>query len=455
MGVRIGVRRENKNRWERRVPLVPSDLAALQKEHGLRFVVQPSDVRIFEDSDYKAEGIAVDERMRGAGIVFGVKEIPTRLLREGKVYIYFAHVVKGQAYNMPMLARLMELGCSLIDYERIVDDANRRLVFFGRHAGQAGMIETLRALGLRLATKGVRTSLAEIKPAYEYRDLDDAKAHLHQIGERLAQELPDSLRPLVVGVTGYGNVSAGAQDVLAALPVESVPVQLLKDTALRRGAGSPLIAKVVFREEDMACPRDAGQSFELSDYYAHPERFEGCFAQHLDHLDVLVNAIYWEPRFPRLVTKEWVRARYVEGAAEPRLKVIGDISCDIDGSIEMTVKATEPDNPVFVWEPAEEKERDGVEGVGPVIMSVDNLPCELARESSMHFSSVLKTMVPDIAKADWQADFEKLALPSHLTKALIVHKGQLTPAYAYLAKSLAAAGAAKQTPERAPGVRAP
>lgn len=443
MGVRIGVRRENKNRWERRVPLVPEDLAALQQEHGLRFVVQPSDVRIFEDADYKAAGISVDERMRGAGIVFGVKEIPTRLLRADKVYVYFAHVVKGQAYNLPMLARLMKLGCSLIDYERITDDANRRLVFFGKHAGQAGMIETLRALGLRLAATGVRTALADIKPAYEYHDVAEAKAHLQQLGEKLLKELPDALRPLVVGVSGYGNVSAGAQDVLSALPVESVPVQLLKDVANKRGAGAPLIAKVVFREEDMARPREPQQSFELPDYYAHPERYEGCFEQYLEHLDVLVNAIYWEPRFPRLVTKEWVRAHYVEGAGAPRLKVIGDISCDIDGSIEMTVKATEPDNPSFVWEPATGKERDGVKGVGPVIMSVDNLPCELARESSMHFSSVLRTMVPDIAKADWQADFDKLVLPSHLRRALIVHKGQLTPDYSYLAKHLAAAGAAK------------
>jgi len=405
--------------------------------------VQPSGVRVFEDADYEAAGISIDERMRGAAIMFGVKEVPTRLLRADKVYVYFAHVVKGQAYNMPMLAKLMELGCSLIDYERITDDTNRRLVFFGKHAGQAGMIETLRALGLRLAATGVRTSLAEVKPAYEYRDVADAKAHLQQLGERLMKELPDAMRPLVVGVSGYGNVSAGAQEILSALPVESVPVQLLKEVASKRGAGAPLIAKVVFREEDMARPRDSQQSFELADYFAHPERYEGCFEQHLEHLDVLVNAIYWEPRFPRLVTKEWVRAHYVEGAAAPRLKVIGDISCDIDGSIEMTVKATEPDNPSFVWEPATGKERDGVEGVGPVIMSVDNLPCELARESSMHFSSVLKTMVPDIAKADWQADFDKLELPSHLRRALIVHKGQLTPDYAYLAKHLAAAGAAK------------
>lgn len=446
MDVRIGIRRENKNRWERRVPLAPEDLAALQKDQGLHFVVQPSDVRVFADDEYRAAGISVDERMSGAGIIFGVKEIPTQLLSKGTVYVYFGHVVKGQPYNMGMLARLLELGCSMLDYERITDADNRRLVFFGRHAGQAGMIETLRALGLRLAVMGHRTALAEVKPAYEYRDVADAKNHLREIGGRLVKELPGALRPLVIGVSGYGNVSAGAQDVLSALPIESIPVQLLKETANRRGPTAPALAKVVFREEDMARPRDASQPFELREYYSHPERFEGCFEAHLPHLDVLVNAIYWEPRYPRLVTKEWARAQWASGV--PRLKVIGDISCDIDGSVEMTVKATEPDEPSFVWEAATGEVRDGVEGNGPVVMSVDNLPCELSREASLHFSSVLRTMVPDLAKADWQADFDHLVLPDHLKKALIVHKGKLTPGYAYLEKALADAGEMKQTTER-------
>jgi alpha-aminoadipic semialdehyde synthase len=114
------------------------------------------------------------------------------------------------------------------------------------------------------------------------------------------------------------------------------------------------------------------------------------------------------------------------------LRVIGDISCDIEGSIELTLKPTYPDNPCFVYDPVEDTIRDGFVGNGPVIMAVDNLPCELPKESSQHFSTTLRGMVPDLAAADWRADFEKLALPLHLKKAVIVHKGELTPPYRYL-----------------------
>ncbi|MBI5536855.1 MAG: hypothetical protein HY898_29305 [Deltaproteobacteria bacterium] len=453
--MRIGIRRENKNKWEGRVPLIPSDVAALQQQQHLKFVVQPSEIRTFKDSEYKELGVSVDERMRGASIIFGVKEVPVRLLRPGKVYIYFAHVVKAQPYNMPMLQRLLDFGCSLIDYEKIADDNNRRLVFFGRHAGYAGMIETLRALGQRLALSGTITPLAEVRPAYEYRDLADAKEHLRELGARMVRDgLPEAARPLVFGIAGYGNVSEGAQEVLGALPIESVPVNQLRDIASRRGPGSPLMVKVVFREEDMARPLDPQASFELQDYYAHPEKYSGRFEEYLDHLDVLVNSIYWEPRYPRLVTREWVRKQWAEGGS-PRLKIIGDISCDIDGSIEPTVKATSPEAPCFVYDPVDGKAHDGVEGRGPVVMAVDNLPCELPREASQHFSAVLRTMVADIAGADWQADFDALSLPSHLKKAVIVHKGELTPAYAYLKQHLPAASSDKGTPERRPPMRAP
>jgi alpha-aminoadipic semialdehyde synthase len=453
MGLRIGIRRETKGKWERRVPLIPSDLAALQHQHGLKFVVQPSDIRVFANDEYRDAGVSLDERMRGAAVVFGVKEVPVRLLRAGKLYVFFAHVIKGQPHNMPMLQRLMDLGCSLIDYERIVDQDNRRMVFFGRHAGYAGMLETLRALGLRLAHEGLNTPLAEVRPAWEYHDLAAAREHLQSLGPGLLRDgLPESLRPLVVGVTGYGNVSEGAQEVLAALPVESVPVHQLRE--LRRGAGGAPFAKVVFREEDMARPRDPEASFELQHYYAHPELYEGRFHEHLGHLDVLVNCIYWEPRFPRLMTREWAASHWANPASA-RLKVIGDISCDIEGSIELTLKASTPEAPCYVVDPSSGALRDGVEGPGPVIMAVDNLPCELAREASMHFSSVLKPMVADISAADWQADFDALCLPPHLKGAVIVHKGELTPAYAFLRQHLPEASPAKGTPERRAGVRAP
>ena len=195
------------------------------------------------------------------------------------------------------------------------------------------------------------------------------------------------------------------------------------------------IFKVVFKEEHIVRPADSAGAFDLQDYYRNPERYRGCFEEHLRYLDVLVNAIYWEERYPRLVTREWARTNCLAGA-QPRLKVIGDISCDIEGSIELTLKATKPDCPCYVYDPVTDTVHDGVSGNGPAIMAVDNLPCEFPRESSQYFSAVLCDMVYSLAAADWQADFDQLDLPLHLKKAVIVHKGELTPSYRYLQQHL-------------------
>jgi alpha-aminoadipic semialdehyde synthase len=146
---------------------------------------------------------------------------------------------------------------------------------------------------------------------------------------------------------------------------------------------------------------------------------------------VLLNTIYWEPRYPRLVTRAWIAAN-----RDPKLQVIGDISCDYEGGVELTLEPTYPDAPCYVYDPARDAVQPGVSGPGLVIMAVDNLPCELPRESSDHFSRLLREMVPALAAADWSAAFAELDLPPHLKKAVIVHRGELTPAYRHLRQHL-------------------
>jgi alpha-aminoadipic semialdehyde synthase len=180
----------------------------------------------------------------------------------------------------------------------------------------------------------------------------------------------------------------------------------------------------------MARPKAAGEPFELQRYYAHPEAFDPAFDPYLPHLDVLVNAIYWDPRYPRLVTKRTLAEQVERGAL--RLRVIGDISCDIDGAIECTVRATEPGEPVFVYNPRTGAEVDGVEGDGVAVMAVDILPSELPRDASSYFSRVLQPYIPALAAADYSAPFDLLALPPEIKRAVIVHRGDLTPAYRYL-----------------------
>jgi len=295
------------------------------------------------------------------------------------------------------------------------------------------MIETLWGLGQRLRALGLVTPFAELRHAYEYADLEAAQAHIGELGERIRREgLPAELQPLVFGLAGYGNVSKGAQEILACLPVAEVSVAELPALAASRSGG---LVQVVFKEEDMVRPRKPGAVFELQDYYDHPEGYEGCFDEHLAHLDVLVNTIYWDERYPRLVTREWARRQFRPGPG-PRLKVVGDISCDIAGSVELTVEVTHPDAPCFVYDPEAEAIRNGVEGPGLVVMAVDNLPCELPRESSADFSAALRDMVAGLAAADWETDLARLELPSEIRRALIVHRGRLTPEYAHLGQHL-------------------
>ncbi len=436
MGVTIGIRREDKNKWERRVPLVPADLAELAKDPNLSFTIQPSPIRVFPEEEYRQAGVTVDENLDDAGIIVAVKEIPIDLLQEKKVYLYFSHTVKAQPYNMPMLKHLLDTGSTLIDYERIADEQNRRLIFFSIHAGYAGMIESLVALAGRMTSKGVATPFAELKHAYEYGTLVEAKNHLLQIGERIRTDgLGDHAAPIIIGVAGYGNVARGCQEILDCLPVTEISVAELEATAAADIAQAGPLVKVVFKEEDMVEPRSADAQFVLQDYYQRPENYRGVFQRYLPHLDMLMNTIYWEERYPRLVTKKWANSNYGPDK-NPRLQVIGDISCDIEGSIELTLKAPMPDEPCFVYDPQSGKAYDGVVGDGPVIMAVDNLPCELPRESSEHFSSVLRDMVPALGQADFDSDFEGLHLPPHLKKAVITHRGELAPGFRYLQEAV-------------------
>lgn len=436
MPLSIGVRREDKSQWERRVPVTPEIAAALRAEHGIQVVVQPSAIRAFADDEFSAAGALVQESLSACPVVFAIKEIPAAVFEPGKAYVFFAHVIKGQPFNMPMLRRLMALGCTLIDYEKVTDDHGRRLIFFGWHAGVAGMLETLWTLGRRLAWEGIDTPFARLGHPHEYHDLAAAKAAVQQVAEAIrTQGLPEDLAPLTIGVAGYGNVARGVWDILDLLPVTRVEPGELADLSAQDKPSRHVIYATTFREEHMATPKAAGEAFDLQRYYAHPDAFAPAFEPYLSHLDILVNAIYWDPRYPRLVTRRYLAEQAELGSL--RMRVIGDISCDIDGSIECTVRATEPGEPVFVYNPATGEAVDGYEGDGVAVMAVDILPSELPRDASTYFSHVLQPYVPALAAADYTAPFDALDLPADIKRAVIVHRGELTPAYRYLEQYVA------------------
>jgi len=426
----IGIRREDKNEWERRVPLVPDDVRWLRETHGIRTVIQPSGIRVYADDEYRRAGAEVNEDLGKAGSVFAVKEIPYTLFQEGKTYVFFSHTIKGQAYNMPMLKTMMERRCNLLDYERVLNEKNQRLIFFGHFAGLAGMLDTLHAFGVKLQARGVANPFARIRQAYQYGSLEEAKAEVSAVGAEIDERgFPAELCPLVVGFAGYGNVSRGAQEIFDLLPHKILSAEALLEMIENFSNDNLNLVKVVFSEDDMVRPLQG--AFELQDYYAHPEKYAGKFENYLPLLSVLVNCIYWTEKYPRLVTREYLKNRTVMEST-PRLQVIGDISCDIDGSIEITHKATKPDAAYYTYFAGDDRFVEGVQPLGVTVMAVDNLPCEFPRESSLEFSRVLRDFVPAIAAADFNRPAESLGLPYPVQKALVLHRGAFAPEYLYM-----------------------
>ena len=420
--------------WERRTPLIPADIQQLAQDKGLGFLIQSSDMRAYSDDEYRDAGLSVAADLKACPVIIALKEIPTDVLEKGKVYVYFSHVIKGQASNMPLLQRSLDLGCTIIDYEKIVDDNGRRMIAFGNYAGLAGMIDTLWSLGSRLTWEGIANPFESLTQASQYADLAAAREAIRAVGQAIRSDgLPEVISPLTIGIAGYGNVSKGAQEILDLLPISNVsPTDLLADN-LPDDVGHSVL-KIVFEEKDTVLPLVNGAAFDLQEFYDHPERYRAAFERYLPQLTALVNCIYWEPKYPRLITVEAATKLYADG--QPKLRVIGDISCDVEGGIEITVKATEPDDPIYVYDPSTGSTHSGVEGHGPVMLVVDILPSELPRESSAYFSNILKGFVPDIVNADYSLDFAALDLLPPLKRGVICHQGVLTPDYQYIKQYL-------------------
>jgi len=430
---RIGLRKEEKA-FETRVALIPDQVKELHEQHSIEFVVEPSTQRAFDEDEFARAGAKIVP-LKGSGVpvVLGIKEMPKDFFECDIVYIFFSHTIKGQKYNMPMLKQILESGATLIDYERIVDEKGRRLIFFGNWAGMAGISDTLRVLGERLEYEGIFPNpFARMKSTLEMKDLDEVKEEFRLLAKRITEQgLPDRLTPLIIGFAGYGNVSRGAQELFDILPHEVVEPSNLSKLKPR----NDILYKCIFKEEDMVEPLDPSQTFDLQDYYKRgASGYRGVFHEHVKYLTVVMNCIYWTSKYPRLITKDYIRNHWRESTR--KIRAIGDISCDVGGAIELTLECTTPANPAFVYLVDEDRIKIGVEGDGPVIMAVDNLPCELPREASSYFGETLLDFIPALAKADFKVPFEELDLPRAIKDAIIVYRGRLTKNYEYLTQYL-------------------
>lgn len=430
----IGIRRETKDKTQRRAPLSPDHVRELMRRHRVRTYVEPWSRRVFSDNDYRNAGAVLTSDLSRCNIIFGVKELDPSVLQKQMTYCCFSHTIKGQPYNMPLLKQMLEHRVTLFDYELVTGEDGKRLLYFGDFAGYAGMIDSLWALGRRLSWEGIRNPFTRVRYTTAYENLHEAKTDLSRIGEVIRTHgLPAEVVPFVCGFTGYGRVSSAAQELFDLLPTKEIEPGRLRQF-LRSGRFSDRVMyKVAFRKGDMFRHKKARRVFDPVHFQQHPAEYTSQFERYVPHLSMIINGIYWEPGFPRLLTKRFMRSLFRKEKT-PRLKVIGDITCDIDGSIELTVKETDSTNPVYVFEPLSERVLDGWEGRGPVVLAVDKLPAELPGEASESFGNALLPFVPELASARFSRTFSRVMIPEEFKRAMIVHRGRLRPKFSYLKK---------------------
>ncbi|UCD25721.1 MAG: hypothetical protein JSW51_07360 [Gemmatimonadota bacterium] len=436
MTTKIGLRREDKNEWETRVALTPEAVRQLAQD-GLEICVERFPRRAFPDGEYEAAGAQLVDDVADCDLVLGIKEMPHTVFRANGAYMFFSHTIKGQPYNMQMLAELVARGCTLLDYETVVDENKQRLIFFGRFAGIAGAVDTLWTVGRRLDALGVATPFSQLEPCHWYADLGSVTRAVEHVGKQIAAAgVPDSIAPIVIGITGYGHVSQGAQEIIDLLPHQEVSPSELPAFIAESNATTDKVIKVVYKEQDLVEPIDDTRVFNLQDYYDNGDSYRSKFGPHLELLTVLINGIYWDERYPKLADEDLLR-RLFAGSEPARLTVVGDITCDVDGSLACTVRDTDPGDPSYVYDPVTRDGTSGFEGPGLAVMAVGNLPCELPREASEMFSNALMPYMRQMAAADWHlSDFEQASLPEPIRRSVILWRGEFTSGYEYMAEFL-------------------
>ena len=428
----VGVLRESIEKGERRTPLTPSDVLWL-KELGVDTEVQSSPIRIFKDSQYIKSKAKIVDKFKKASILVGIKQPKIGNLYNNKVYMFFSHTIKGQPENMNLLKECINKKISLIDYEKIIDIHGKRLVYFGRFAGICGVVDSLYYLGRKLEYQGVKNPFSAIRPAHSYSSLSALKKDMTSLGDVIRRKgLNKKIVPFVIGLTGCGHVSLGVQEILELLhPVEIHPKDMRKFVRSGKYSKNKIYKVVFYREEKIRSKK--GDGFYFEDYLKYPNRFESNIDKHLPFLNILIHSSYWDVRYPRLITKSMINKL---SRKDFRLQFIGDISCDINGSVELTHKSTTIENPVFTYIPKNGSFIDGYMAEGITVLARDNLPTELPRDSSSSFSSMIREHVYQIAVCGAKNLTSYTKLPREIHPAIITQGGKLTASFAYLKKHL-------------------
>nr|WP_315152391.1 NAD(P)-dependent oxidoreductase [uncultured Flavobacterium sp.] len=393
--MKFGIIKERKNPPDRRVVFSPNELTKIKQLYPSCTVkVESSDIRIFTDVQYQSMGIEVANDVTDCDVLFGVKEVPVDDLIPNKSYFFFSHTIKKQPYNRKLLQAVLEKKIDLYDHETIVDSHNRRLIGFGRYAGIVGTYNAFRAFGIKF-------ELFKMPKAETLSGKDALITHLKR------QVLP----PLKIVVTGTGKVGNGAKEILDAMKIKEVSVEnyLTKN-----------FTQAVYTQIDVLDynKRKDGYILDFTDFYNNPTEYVTDFEKFTKVSDIYITGHFHGNDAPAILTREMLNAN------DCKIKIVADISCDVNGPIACTLRSSTIAEPLYGYLPSENKEVDVFHPAAIVVMAVDNLPCELPKDASEGFGEMFSEHV---IPAFFNGDKDGILKRSKMTE-----NGKLTERFSYL-----------------------
>lgn len=393
--MKFGIIKERKSPPDRRVVFSPEELVQLQNTFPTaELKVERSDIRVFPDEAYKEKGFEVSDDLSDCDVLLGVKEVPIEALLPNKKYFFFSHTIKKQPYNRKLLQAILEKNIELYDHETIVDEKNSRLIGFGRYAGIVGAYNGIRAFGLKY-------ELFNIPKA---ETLPDQKALIERLRKN---RLPN----IKIVLTGRGKVAYGAKEMLDGMKLKEVSVE----DYLTKSYDEPVYTFIDVHDYNK---RKDGAAFDKKEFYTQPELYESNFERFAEVSDMLITGHFYGNNAPIILSREMLRS------PKCQLKVVADVSCDIDGPIACTLRPSTIAEPNYGYLPSEHREVAFNHPAAITVMAVDNLPCELPKDASEGFGEVfLARVIPAFFNNDADGILER---------AKITENGKLTPRFAYL-----------------------
>lgn len=392
---KFGVIKERKNPPDRRVVFSPDGLkSVVTKFPQASFVVEHSNVRIFNDSEYEKAGFAVSDDLSDCDVLLGVKEVPIATLLPNKKYFFFSHTIKKQTYNRDLLNAILKKNIELYDHEVIVGERGFRLIGFGKYAGIVGTYNGFRIWGIKHDTFAL--------PKAE--TLNDQKA--------LESELSKIKLPNIkIVLTGNGKVGGGSKEILGAMNIRKVSV----NEYLNATFDEPVYVQIDVLDYNK---RKDGRTIDKGDFYTNPQEYEGDFMRFAKVSDMYIAGHFFGDGAPFIFTKEDAKSE------DFKIKLVADVSCDINGPVASTIRSSTIADPAYGYDPQTETEVDFKNPKAIGVMAVDNLPCELPKDASEGFGEMfLEHVIPAFFNDDKDGILER----ARMTK-----DGKLTERYSYL-----------------------